>query len=201
MCKSDINIGHQIMRRKVLLEQILQNAEFMDDILNLYQTILECIIRGNKVIFCGNGGSAADCQHIVAELMVKLTKLREALPAISLTCNTSVITAITNDIDANHIFVRQIEGIANAKDVLVGISTSGNSANIIKAIEYANKHRLYTVLVTGNTENKGRELAQFTLRVPSDNTQIIQEIYLIIFHIICEKIEVFFDRHAECNLL
>ena len=155
----------------------------------MYDKFLECFERGNKLIFCGNGGSAADCQHIVGEFIVKLSKLRKSLSAISLTSNNSIITAIANDIDFNSIFVRQLEGIAKPNDVLIGISTSGNSQNIINAFEYANENNIYTVSVTGDTENKLTDLGKSNILIPSKNTQIIQEIYIMLFHIICEKID------------
>lgn len=140
-------------------------------------------------MLCGNGGSAADCQHIVAEFIVKLSKLRKSLPAISLTSNNSIITAISNDIDYNTIFTRQLEGIANPRDILIGISTSGNSQNIVSAFEYAKQNGLYTISVTGDSNNKLINFADTSIIIPSQNTQIIQEVYLMLFHILCERLD------------
>lgn len=139
--------------------------------------------------FCGNGGSAADCQHIVGGFVIKLLKLRKALPVISLTSNNSVITAISNDMDFNTIFTQQLEGIANPRDILIGISTSGISHNVVSAFEYAKQNDLYTVLVTGGSSNKLLSIADTNIKVLSQNTQSIQEVYLMIFHILCKRLD------------
>ena len=139
--------------------------------------------------FCGNGGSAADCQHILGGFVIKLLKLRKALPVISLTSNNSVITAISNDMDFNTIFTQQLEGIANPRDILIGISTSGISYNVVSAFEYAKQNDLYTVLVTGGSSNKLLSIADTNIKVLSQNTQSIQEVYLMIFHILCKRLD------------
>ena len=183
------NVKDKIYERQLNTEHIFNDNKFMTQMFLIFNKFIECFENGNKLIFCGNGGSAVDCQHIVAEFVVKLTKLRRSLPAASLTCNSSVITAISNDLGYEYVFTRQLEGIAKPKDVLVGISTSGNSANVVNAFEYAKKNNMYTISVTGDIESKLIELADESIIIPSKNTQIIQEAYLMVFHILCEKLD------------
>jgi len=121
------DIKFKFHERKLSIENIINDDKFILNLHDIYIKFIECFNNGNKLIFCGNGGSAADCEHIVAEFIVKLSKLRKSLPAISLTSNSSIITAISNDIEYKNIFTRQLEGIAKTNDVLIGISTSGNS--------------------------------------------------------------------------
>lgn len=183
----------KFQERQSVLEQLIHDEGILTEAQLLYGKFHDCFFRGNKLIFCGNGGSAADCQHIVAEFIVKLSQMRRALPAISLTSNNSVITAISNDIDYEAIFIRQLEGIAKPHDILIGISTSGNSQNIINSFQYARENDIYTVSVTGNNKSKLWCLADTRLIIPSKNTQIIQEVYLMIFHVLCEKLEEFYE--------
>lgn len=188
----DNYIKDSINRRLALVKKLYEDGNIIEDIISVYTKLIQCFQNGNKVMFCGNGGSAADCQHIVGEFVVKLSKWRKSLPVIALTSNSSIITAISNDKDFNSIFVRQIEGIARSGDLLVGISTSGESLNVINAFEYSNKNNIFTISVTGNNNNRLKQLAKEKIVVPTDNTQIIQEMYMMIFHIICEKIEEFY---------
>lgn len=145
---------------------------------------------GGKVLLCGNGGSAADCQHLATELMGRLSKEfeRPGLPAIALTTNTSFLTAHSNDFNFESVFERQVQVLGKAGDVLIGISTSGNSANIIRAIESTKAMNISTIALTGN---KGHllALADITIAVPSEDTQYIQEAHLAIEHILCELVE------------
>lgn len=187
------DIKRKFSERQLSIEQFINDEGLLQKLLLLYNKFFECFDRGNKLMFCGNGGSAADCQHIVAEFIVKLSKLRKALSAISLTSNNSIITAISNDNDYNTIFTRQLEGIAKSQDILIGISTSGNSQNIIDSFEYAKQNDIYTVSVTGDNKNRLLRLADISIIIPSQNTQIIQEIYLMIFHIICEKLDEIYE--------
>ena len=190
-------IKKKIQKRELVIETILQDKCFIADVWNLSQKIIECFENGNKLFFCGNGGSAADCQHIVAEFIVKLSDLRKSLPAIALTSNNSIITAISNDIDYNYVFVRQLEGMIYPGDILIGISTSGRSQNVINAFEYANKHGLYTISVTGSNNNVLRDLANEKIVIPSEDTQIVQEMYLMVFHIVCENIDEYYLNHNK----
>lgn len=183
----------KIRERQLIIEQMINDDGLVQKIQLLHDTFIECFNKGNKLIFCGNGGSAADCQHIVAEFVVKLSKLRKSLPAISLTSNNSIITAISNDIDYKTVFTRQLEGIAKPHDILIGISTSGNSQNVLNSFEYAKQNAIYTISVTGNNENKLIKIADTIIVIPSQNTQIIQENYLMIFHILCEMLDEVYD--------
>ena len=151
--------------------------------------VIDSLNRGNKVIFCGNGGSAADAQHLTAEFTGRFFLERRPLPAIALNTNVSAITAIANDYGYDEIFLRQTQALAQTGDVLVGISTSGNSKNIVKAFEYANSIGVTTVGFTGKSGGKMKELADILINVPSDCTPRIQEAHITIGHIMCEIVE------------
>ncbi len=147
--------------------------------------------NGKKVLLCGNGGSAADCQHIATELMIRLSHdvKRPALPAIALTTDTSNLTAGGNDIGFENIFARSIEGLGNEGDVLIAISTSGNSPNIIKAVEKAREKRISVIAFLGGTGGKLKDKVDLPVIIPSANIQRIQEGHITIAHIICELVE------------
>lgn len=171
------------------INSILGDSEFVEKISNAAEIIIHVLKNGNKIFFCGNGGSAADAQHLAAELLGKFYIDREPLPAIALTTNTSVLTAIGNDYSYDEIFVRQLKGLGISGDVLVGISTSGNSKNVIKAMEYAKKAGIKTIALTGKTGGIMKEYADVLLNVPSTDTPRIQEAHILIGHIICEIVE------------
>jgi len=147
--------------------------------------------NGGKLLFCGNGGSAADAQHLTAEFVVRLRSAfdRNPLPAISLTTNSSLLTACANDYDFSAIFSRQVRALGRPGDILVGISTSGNSANIIAAFEEARSRDLKCVLFSGETGGKLKDLADLSILVPSRNTMHIQETHIAIGHIFAELVE------------
>ena len=157
------------------------------------ERIVTLIIRaykaGGKVILFGNGGSAADAQHLAGELVGRFKKDRQAFPAIALTTNTSILTAIANDYGYDRVFSRQLEALATDKDVVIGISTSGNSPNVIEAIRTAKKKGAKTVGLTGQDGGKLAKVADLALRVPSDNFSRVQEAHITIGHIICELVE------------
>ena len=193
MCqKEKMLLKEAIHKRKYLIDNIIQDEKFISDIYYISKKIIHCFENGNKLLFCGNGGSAADCQHIVAEFIVKLSNLRKSLPAIALTANNSIITAISNDFNYDYIFVRQLEGLTTPGDIFIGISTSGNSQNIINAVEYANNNKLLTISVTGNSTCKLSTIAQESIIIPTGDTQLVQEMYLMFFHIVCETIDNFY---------
>jgi D-sedoheptulose 7-phosphate isomerase len=152
--------------------------------------ITEAFLSGRKLLLCGNGGSAADCQHMAAEFVSRLSKDldRRALPAIALTTDTSFLTAFGNDRGFEGIFERQVEALGNAGDVLIGISTSGNSPNVIRAVEAARKRNIRTIALTGNG-GRLAALADVVIAVPSGDTQYIQETHLAVEHILCELVE------------
>lgn len=151
--------------------------------------IISALRAGGKVILFGNGGSAADCQHIAAELVGRFLKERKGLPAIALTTNTSILTAIGNDYSYSKIFARQLDALANRKDVAIGISTSGKAANVIEAIELANKKGITTIALTGGDGGELAKIAKISIIVPSKFTPRIQEAHVTIGHIICQLVE------------
>jgi D-sedoheptulose 7-phosphate isomerase len=185
------------MREAVRLH-LLQSAEIkrliaeqcIDSILTVAGVITETFKSGGKLLICGNGGSAADCQHMAAELVSRLSKdfERPALPAIALTTDTSFLTAFANDCDFDGVFARQVQALGKPGDTLIGISTSGNSPNVIQAVEVAQTMNVRTIALTG----KGGRLAtiaHLTVAVPSTDTQYIQEAHLAIEHILCAIVE------------
>ncbi len=154
--------------------------------------MINAISNGNKILWCGNGGSAADAQHMAAELVGGLfSHDREPIPSIALTTDTSFITAWSNDVNYSTIFSRQIEAIGIKGDILIAISTSGNSLNVINAIKTARLKKLKTIILTGKTGGKMGDMGDIKICVPSNNTQRIQESHLLIEHIICESLESF----------
>lgn len=162
--------------------------ERLDIILAIVMQLASALRRGNKVLFCGNGGSAADAQHMAAELAGKMRVERAPLPAIALTTNTSVLTALANDYGFEEVFARQVGALAGEGDVVVGISTSGNSVNVILALEEARRKGALAVAFTGRG-GRLKEIADLCLDVPSDDTPRIQEIHIAAGHIICELVE------------
>lgn len=153
------------------------------------EAVIDAYKKGNKVLLCGNGGSAADAQHIAAELVGRFKKERKGLPAIALNVNTSVITAIANDFGYDLLFSRQIESLGNKGDILIIISTSGISANIIRAIETAKERGITTIGLLGKGGGKAKDLVIIPIVVPSDETDRIQEIHILIGHILCSQID------------
>jgi len=149
----------------------------------------ESLQKGGKIFLCGNGGSAADSQHIAAELLVRLNFERDALAAIALTTDTSILTASANDYDFGKIFVRQLQGLAKPGDLLIAISTSGNSGNVIQAVEHCQQNNIQTVGLTGKDGGKLAGLADLVITVPSQNVQRIQEGHITIGHILCDIVE------------
>lgn len=148
-----------------------------------------CLARGGKILLCGNGGSAADSQHIAAEIVGRFKKERRGLPAIALTTDTSIITSVGNDYGYDFIFSRQVEALANPQDVVIGISTSGNSKNVVKAIEQAKEMGVTTVGLLGGSGGKLAELCTYSLTMPSNDTPRIQEAHILIGHSLCEMLE------------
>ncbi len=160
-----------------------------EDILEATNRIKSRLNKGGKLILMGNGGSAADCQHIAAELIGRFKKERRAMPAIALTVDTSSLTALGNDYGFETIFERQLEALAQENDAVVGISTSGNSENVVRALKKANVLGAETIGLVGNNGGKIKEVANLSIVIPSNNTARIQEVHITIGHIICELIE------------
>lgn len=170
------------------------NYNFIDDIttknklIKLVNIITDSLIDGKKLIVCGNGGSAADSQHFVAELVSKFKKIRKPLSALALTTDSSIITSIANDFSFDQIFSKQVEALGKQGDVLIGISTSGTSNNVLNALKTAKKKKISTILLTGKITNHYNYI-NLKIEVPSSSTARIQEIHELIYHSICEIVE------------
>ncbi len=162
-----------------------------NQIFNMVSAVTNIYKSGNKLLLCGNGGSAADCQHIAAEFMIRLSHhiQRPALPAIALTTDTSNLTAGGNDIGFENIFARLVEGLGNKGDALLAISTSGNSPNVIKAVNVAKEKGMITIGFLGGSGGKLKDLVDYPVLIPSFNTQRIQEGHITVAHILCEGVE------------
>ncbi len=173
----------------VTKQHILNDDEFIKKIENAVDIIVHAFQQGNKVLFCGNGGSAADAQHLAAEFSGRFYKNRKALPSEALHCNTSYLTAVANDYSYDVIYARLIEGLGNEGDVLIGLSTSGNSPNIVKAFEVAKEKNVTTIGFTGATGGKMKDVSDHLFNVPSTDTPRIQESHILIGHIICQLVE------------
>jgi D-sedoheptulose 7-phosphate isomerase len=159
-------------------------------IIEMVVTIIENSFKhGNKVLFCGNGGSAADAQHLAAEFSGRFYKDRKPLPSEALHCNSSYITAVANDYGYEKIYSRIIEGVGNQGDVLVGLSTSGNSKNIIRAFEMAKEKKIITIGLTGEGGGEMKNISDYLIDIPSNDTPRIQEIHIMVGHIICQLVE------------
>lgn len=170
-------------------QMLLANSDFQDAAVQVAARIVESFRAGGKLFFFGNGGSAADAQHLAAEFTGRYLKERHALPAIALSVNSSAVTAIGNDYGFDLVFARQIEAFGKQGDVAIGISTSGNSPNVIRALELAKSKSIFTVALTGGSGGAMANIADCTLRVPSTETPRIQECHILTGHIICEIVE------------
>ena len=170
-------------------QSVLQNEGLLKTIAASVDVIVNAFRNGNRVYFCGNGGSAADAQHLAAEFSGRFYTNRKALPAEALHCNTSYLTAVANDYGFDEIYSRLIDGIGEAGDVLVGLSTSGTSANIIKAFETAKKKEMITIGFTGKSGGNMKPLCDHLVNIPSTDTPRIQESHIMVGHIICQLVE------------
>lgn len=170
-------------------QKVLENEELLQTVASVTDVLVNAFKNGNRVYFCGNGGSAADAQHLAAEFSGRFYTDRKALPAEALHCNTSYLTAVANDYSYEVVYARLIEGIANAGDVLVGLSTSGNSANIVRAFEVAKEKKIITVGFTGITGGVMKDISDYLINVPSADTPRIQESHILLGHIICQLVE------------
>lgn len=183
--------------REIVIRELEESASIKrmmaqslaDVIVNAAQMVLKAYQAGGKVLLIGNGGSAADAQHIAAELVGRFKRERKGLPAIALTTDTSILTALANDYGYDTIFSRQLEILASNKDVLLAITTSGTSPNILKAVEVAQSKGVAVIGLTGAKGGKLKDMADLTIMVPSDDTPRIQEAHITIGHIICHLVE------------
>ena len=177
--QASIDVKTKLLADKILLRTV---KDCVNVIVNAFE-------KGNKVLFCGNGGSASDAQHLAAEFSGRFYTDRDALPAEALHCNTSYITAVANDYSYDVIYSRLLKGIGNQGDVLVGLSTSGNSKNILNAFSVAREKKMITIAFTGASGGKLKKDADYLINIPSDDTPRIQESHITIGHIICQLVE------------
>lgn len=182
------NIKNQILDSAKIKNEMVKNG--VESIEKAAELLIGSINAGGKILWCGNGGSAADAQHLATELMGGMSDHdRMPIPSIALTTDSSFITAWSNDTDFDSIFSRQVQGLGEEGDVLVGISTSGNSENVINALKQAKYKNLKTIAFAGKTGGSLDGIADITIKVPSDNTQRIQESHIMIGQILCSLIE------------
>jgi D-sedoheptulose 7-phosphate isomerase len=180
-------------------QQLLGNPDLISTIAKVSELLVKTFTQGNKVMLFGNGGSAADSQHIAAEFVGRFAFNRPALPALALSVNTSCLTAIGNDYGFDQVFSRQIEALGRPADMAIGISTSGNSPNVLKGFEVAKKMGIHTVALAGCTGGKMKGAADYCLCAPSNETPRIQECHILIGHIISELTEeTIFHEHKCC---
>ncbi len=177
--QASIDVKQQILNSPLLLERTKRCVDI----------IVTAFRNGNKVLFCGNGGSAADAQHLAAEFSGRFYSDRDALPAEALHCNTSYLTAVANDYGYDLIYSRLLKGIGNEGDVLIGLSTSGNSVNIVKAFETAREKGMVNIGFTGEKGGKMKDISDILLNVPNNDTPRIQESHIMLGHIICQLVE------------
>jgi len=165
------------------------SGDHLDVISDITQSVIECYKNGGKVVFFGNGGSAQDAEHLAAELVGRYTMDRKSLPAMSLNVNTSILTAVANDYQYNQVFERQVEAMVNKGDVVIGLSTSGDSENVLRGLLKAGDKGAKTVAFTGKGGGKLKDVVHILFEVPSDNTPRIQEVHITAGHIICQLVE------------
>lgn len=182
-------VRDRIQRSLDAKQKLLLDVGFLDLTVKVALRIVDSLRFGGKLFFLGNGGSAADAQHLAAEFTGRYLKERAALPALALTVNTSSVTATGNDYGFDFVFARQLEALGNKGDVAVGISTSGNSRNVVRAIETAKLKSIYTVALTGASGGLLSKIADCTICIPSEETPRIQECHILVGHIICEIVE------------
>ena len=178
---------------KHIKESIVVKQQILDEMLPLIEkaasVTAECLKQGHKLLFFGNGGSASDSQHLAAEFVGRYEKERRALPAIALTTDTSILTALGNDYGYERVFERQVEALGQKGDVLFAISTSGNSKNVLRGVHKAKEKGLYTIGLTGGSGGELKNLADLAIVIPSKKTSRIQESHIMIGHILCECVD------------
>ncbi|MBM3436061.1 MAG: D-sedoheptulose 7-phosphate isomerase [Bacteroidetes bacterium] len=184
-----MRISEAIEQSIAVKRQLVTDSEILATIGKISEVCIDSFKNGGKVLFCGNGGSAADAQHLAAELSGRFYFDRPPLDSEALHVNTSYLTAVANDYSFEEIFSRLVRAKGKSGDILIGLSTSGNSVNVIRAFEAANELGMITVALTGETGGKLKSISQYLIRVPSKDTPRIQESHILLGHIICELIE------------
>ena len=187
---SDDIILSELQDHQRAVEQLIAER---DVIRQMADRIIACLQSGGKVVFFGNGGSAADAQHLAAEFVIRYKKNRRSLPSIALTTDTSMLTACGNDFGFETIFSRQVEGLVDQEDVVIAITTSGNSINVIKGLEEAKKKGCFTISWTASSGGEIAKLADLAFRAPSATTARAQECHMLAGHILCELVDHVFD--------
>jgi D-sedoheptulose 7-phosphate isomerase len=182
-------VRSEIAKSVEVFSAMLSDAQLLETVLRVGQMCARTVRAGGKVMFCGNGGSAADCQHLAAELVGKLVFDRPAMAGLALTVDTSALTAVGNDFGYEHVFSRQVDALGRRGDVLIGISTSGRSANVLRALEAARRNDIRTVAMTGRNRGPLVDLADEWIAVPHAETQKIQEGHIVLGHIFCALVE------------
>ena len=188
----------QIIRDNIALHQaVLADENLLDQIKMISENIISAIEAGNLVMICGNGGSAADAQHMAAELVGRFEKERKGLPVMDLTANAPVITSLANDYEFNKVFSRQVESFGKPGDIVIGFSTSGNSKNVAEAFRYAREHGIATIGILGRQGGIIKDLSDIGLIVPHEVTARIQEVHATIIHVICGAVEIYFAQSSH----
>lgn len=185
----DAYIDAHLDRSRAALTQAAANSDFRDALKTIATAIRECFDRGGKLLIVGNGGSAADAQHLAAEFLSRYTTNRRPLPAVALTTDTSALTAIGNDFGFDHVFERQVRALGQSHDLLLAISTSGSSRNVLAALQAARDAGMMTIGFTGRSAPDMQRLCDVCLMIPSGETAIIQQIHIIAGHIVCGLVE------------
>ena len=175
---------------------VQRSRRLLPEVERLTEICVAALRRGNKILLCGNGGSAADCQHIATELTVRFERERRALPAVALTTDSSALTAAANDYGAAAMFARQVAALGRPGDVLIAVSTSGNSPNVLEALREARRQGVTGVCLTGRGGGEARALADLTIAVPSDRTARVQEVHILFGHLLCAGIDAAFAERA-----
>lgn len=170
-------------------QKVLMNEDLLKTICEIVEVIVKAFKDGKRVYLCGNGGSAADAQHLAAEFSGRFYTDRKALPAEALHCNTSYLTAVANDYSFDVIYSRMIDGIGQEGDILVGLSTSGNSSNIVNAFKSAKEKKMVIIGFTGESGGKMKDISDYLVNIPSSDTPRIQESHILVGHIVCELVE------------
>ncbi len=187
MLKPEEIVAQQLIESAAVKRDLAEKCA--DQIAHIASRIIRCYRLGGKVLFCGNGGSASDAQHLAAELVGRFGKGKPPLPAIALTTDTSVLTCLSNDYSFDEVFAKQVEAHGHKGDILVGISTSGRSENVIRAMHRARKLGLFTVALTGPAESPLAQTSDLSVMVPVENSQRIQEAHITIGHIVLDLLE------------
>ena len=182
-------VKHKIAESIQVKESLVADDRLVDLIEEIASLVITAFQSGKRIYFCGNGGSAADAQHLAAEFSGRFYTDRDALPAEALHCNTSYLTAVANDYSYDVVYARLVRGIGEEGDVLVGLSTSGNSTNIVKAFEVAREKSITTVGFTGEGGGKMKSISDYLIDIPSKDTPRIQESHIMLGHIICQLVE------------